>query len=535
MRRKLVRPRSSGRARGRRPSSGRKTRPMYLAAIATRQLKPGGREARVNISMRRFLRTRWIWMVFILALLPVLGWLFLDQSTVNEMYPALDKLASIPLGDRWSKPEMMQIRQLGAAALPPLRRVLREKDSRTTHFLLWVKTNWPSVNRYYSHLPDPNKMTERRWTACQVLETLGPAAKPAVPELIEVIESKDPRDVNAGVMALGAAGIDADVCERLDESLEQGKADFGRASIIMMLGNVKPPSARTFVVLTKELTDSSPYISGYAAEALGRLGVPDPAAIDGLKKLQRSTTDDLTAITCSVALWQLQKDEGAAASNVFNVLERLLQNPIPPPFGGGSGGQGVDCDRPGVPEGCRAVPTIAPRRNGKSQGARNHGIILRQVWPHLHPHAAPSGDDGPGHDQGQMPRCLHDGTASERGLLSASGGPAFGRCRRKFPTNEIGVDDLIHDKEVGVRVYAARIHWRNHRDPETVVPVLADALDRKKYQSYYYPQILRAALGELGEIGAEARAARADVVVLTKDPDPQIAQLATDTLIKLGK
>jgi hypothetical protein len=64
---------------------------------------------------------------------------------------------------------------------------------------------------------------------------------------------------------------------------------------------------------------------------------------------------------------------------------------------------------------------------------------------------------------------------------------------------------------------------------------LTDALDRKKYQSYYYPQILRAALGELGEIGAEALAAKTEVAALTKDPDPQIAQLATDTLIKLGK
>jgi hypothetical protein len=64
---------------------------------------------------------------------------------------------------------------------------------------------------------------------------------------------------------------------------------------------------------------------------------------------------------------------------------------------------------------------------------------------------------------------------------------------------------------------------------------LADALDRKKYQSYYYPEILRAALDELGEIGSEARAARTDVAALTNDPDPKVAQLATDTLNKLGK
>ncbi|HEX4644635.1 MAG TPA: hypothetical protein VH598_03415, partial [Verrucomicrobiae bacterium] len=105
----------------------------------------------------------------------------------------------------------------------------------------------------------------------------------------------------------------------------------------------------------------------------------------------------------------------------------------------------------------------------------------------------------------------------------------------KFPTNQVDVDDLIRDNELGVRVCAARIHWRNHRNAEAVVPVLTDALDRKKYQSYYYPQILAAALAELGEIGGDARAARTDVAALTKDPDPQVAQLATDTLVKLGK
>lgn len=447
------------------------------------------------------------------------------------MYPALDKLASIPLGDRWSKPEMMQIRQLGAAAVPPLRRVLREKDTRTTHFLLWVKTNWPSVNRYYSHLPDPNKMNERRWTACQVLQTLGPTAKAAVPELIEVMESKDPGDVNGGAMALSAAGIDADVCGRLDESLEQGKADFGRASMIMMLGNVKPPSARTLVVLTKELADSPPYIAGYAAEALGRLGVPDSAVIDGLKKLQGSTTDDLTAITCSVTLWQLQKDAGSAASNVFNVLERLLQNPI----GGGSGGQGGDATEQAFMKGAELFQQLplAEKEKARALGimesfcGKSGRIFIRML---LLPAMM---DLGMTRD-----KCLDvcmTGLHQNEDYYRLQAAQLLVVVDWKFPTNGIGVDDLIHDKEVGVRVYAAIIDWRNHKNPEIVVPVLADALNRKKYQSYYYPQILRTALVELGEIGVEARAARPDVAALTKDPDPQVAQLATDTLNKIGK
>src|SRR5215475_9766898 len=117
--------------------------------------------------MKHWLRARWLWIVLVatLLLLPVLGWLFLRHATVNEMYPALDKLASIPLADRWSHPDMIKIRQLGAAAIPPLRRVLREKDQPTTQLLLWVKAKWPGVTKYYPLMPDASKMTERRWTA----------------------------------------------------------------------------------------------------------------------------------------------------------------------------------------------------------------------------------------------------------------------------------------------------------------------------------------------------------------------------------
>ena len=105
----------------------------------------------------------------------------------------------------------------------------------------------------------------------------------------------------------------------------------------------------------------------------------------------------------------------------------------------------------------------------------------------------------------------------------------------KFPENAINVAELLGDKDLGVRVYAAKIQWRNNKQPEAVLPILVDALDRKKYQSYYYEQILSAALGELGDLGSEARPARSSVATLTQDPNPKIAKLAAETLSKLDK
>src|SRR5438552_6713518 len=99
--------------------------------------------------MKRWLRSRWLWLVLLLTMIPAGALLFLRQSTLNVLHPALDQLSAVPLSARWSHPQMLKIRELGVGAVPFLRRVLREKDSPTTRFLLWVKAKWPGVTKYY--------------------------------------------------------------------------------------------------------------------------------------------------------------------------------------------------------------------------------------------------------------------------------------------------------------------------------------------------------------------------------------------------
>jgi hypothetical protein len=144
--------------------------------------------------MKRWFRSRWWWLTLVLVLGGAV--LFLQQSTVNVMHPALDELSAVQIGERWSHPQMLKIRELGVKAVPPLRGVLREKTQPTTRFLLWVKTKWPGATKYYSRFPDANKLTERRWAACQALQTLGPAGRSAAPEIIAILKNDDVRDLN---------------------------------------------------------------------------------------------------------------------------------------------------------------------------------------------------------------------------------------------------------------------------------------------------------------------------------------------------
>ena len=85
------------------------------------------------------------------------------------------------------------------------------------------------------------------------------------------------------------------------------------------------------------------------------------------------------------------------------------------------------------------------------------------------------------------------------------------------------------------RVYAAKVHWQRKKEADAILPVLLDALDRKRHQSYYYEEVLNSALSTLGDMGGAARPAASEVAKLTQDPNPKVAKLATDTLNKIGR
>jgi len=49
---------------------------------------------------------------------------------------------------------------------------------------------------------------------------------------------------------------------------------------------------------------------------------------------------------------------------------------------------------------------------------------------------------------------------------------------RRYPLDGIDLDALMLDKEVGVRVCGAILHWRKNKQATGVVPVLIEALDQ---------------------------------------------------------
>ena len=105
----------------------------------------------------------------------------------------------------------------------------------------------------------------------------------------------------------------------------------------------------------------------------------------------------------------------------------------------------------------------------------------------------------------------------------------------RYPLDGVDLDTLIHDKELGVRVCGASVHWHKNKQAAAVVPALIEALDRNKHQSYYYAQILPIALRTLGEIGPEAREATEVLTAVASDPNPAVAKMAADALASVRR
>jgi len=478
------------------------------------------------------LRLRW-WMVtlFVAAALPLLL-LFLQRNVVNVMHPALDDLSAVSLSERWSHPQMLKIRALGEEAVPSLRRVLREKNNPVIRFLLWVKTKWPSVTKYYSRFPDTQKMTERRWVACQALQTLGPAGKAAMPELIEILKGKDPIDLNAASMAIHAVGIDADVCDRLDAVLEQGAPSFARVQIISALSRIKPPSERTLKALVACLADPASFVQQQAAQALGRFGVSTPEIISALKQLQSTSSNGLVRVSASGALWDLQKDGTLVWPLVIPVLEQELINSTRSPVAG-SGGQGVSegeqifmaggdlFQRMHLSDAERATALRLLDAYCRKSGR----IFIRML---LLPAMA---------DLGFPPeKCLNvcrDGLGAEEDYYRLQAARLLARLGEKQSLDGIDLQALLRDRDVGVRIYAAKAHWHKNHEAVAVVSVLSESLDSAKYQSYYYAETQPVALAALGEIGPEAKDAVGALEKLLSDPNPAIVGLTSNALMNI--
>jgi hypothetical protein len=102
--------------------------------------------------------------------------------------------------------------------------------------------------------------------------------------------------------------------------------------------------------------------------------------------------------------------------------------------------------------------------------------------------------------------------------------------------DKVSVPGMLGHADLGVQVCDAQVYWNTQgekRQAGLILPVLLDALNAKKHQSYYYPEIQTTALNLLSEMGPQARPALAPLRELEKDVNPAVAKRATQTREKV--
>lgn len=137
----------------------------------------------------------------------------------------------------------------------------------------------PAVKELDAILRTERDMTIR-WFVAAAVNGIGPAARDAVPALIELLKSRD------------VAVLPPD--ESREDDVDNPPVPL-RLAAAVALGGVGPPARAAVPDLVRSLADQDPTVRAEAAWALGEIGAEAVTSIPALVKLMEQEPDDLVA------------------------------------------------------------------------------------------------------------------------------------------------------------------------------------------------------------------------------------------------
>lgn len=163
----------------------------------------------------------------------------------------------------------------------------------------------------------------RRVIAIDVLGSLGPAAKDAVPALVRLLEDPDATIRGDAAFALGGIGPDAaEAVPALIRLLEAAVAASGREPPGVPTGEERPDPARDSIDEDGRRHRPARYTAAYA---LGRIGSPALAAVPILAGLAESGDPLLATVGVWSAL-QIEPESAALRTQAVPLLTRALMD-----------------------------------------------------------------------------------------------------------------------------------------------------------------------------------------------------------------
>jgi HEAT repeat protein len=172
-----------------------------------------------------------------------------------------------------------------------------------------------TINALVRKLKDPDKQV--RWSAAKTLEEAGPAAKKAVPALIEALRDESVHD--AAINALASIGPAA-----LPDLLRSSEGDdlLPTSGAIRAIGEMGPGAKSAVPSLVKALSNRDRRIRVAAVSALG--GVRDPATVPLLTRILKNDKDLKVRIFAADALAQFGPAAAEAVPTLIGAFKEAL-------------------------------------------------------------------------------------------------------------------------------------------------------------------------------------------------------------------
>ncbi len=362
------------------------------------------------------------------------------------------------------------LRKLGSPAIPQLIEALQSEN---------LQVRQGAVNALgrigKAAIPDlleglKSDKEQVRWSAANGLGNIGSQAQDAVPDLIVVLKDPEPRVRSSAADALGSIGHDAqDAIPDLIETLQDTDARV-RSSAASALGNIGHDAKDAVPDLIKALQDTDARVRSSAAYGLGGIGVDAKEAVPDLR----------------AALQDSDKDVRRSAANALRLI-------------------GSDAKA--------AVPDLRAALQDSDKDVRSYAAYALETIGRDAKAAVPS-----------LVATLKDDKEAQVRSWAAD---ALGTIGAKEAVPQLRVA-LKEDKEVQVRRNAAWALRNIGVEAQEAVPDLKVALkDADKYVRGY------AALA-LGNIGAEAKEAVPDLQAALKDPEKYVRGAAAYGLGGIG-
>ena len=362
------------------------------------------------------------------------------------------------------------LRKLGSPAIPQLIEALQSEN---------LQVRQGAVNALgrigKAAIPDlleglKSDKEQVRWSAANGLGNIGSQAQDAIPDLIVVLKDPEPRVRSSAADALGSIGHDAqDAIPDLIETLQDTDARV-RSSAASALGNIGHDAKDAVPDLIQALQDTDARVRSSAAYGLGGIGVDAKEAVPDLR----------------AALQDSDKDVRRSAANALRLI-------------------GSDAKA--------AVPDLRAALQDSDKDVRSYAAYALETIGRDAKAAVPS-----------LVATLKDDKEAQVRSWAAD---ALGVIGAKEAVPQLRVA-LKEDKEVQVRRSASLALRNIGVEAKEAVPDLKVALkDADKYVRGY------AALA-LGNIGAEAKEAVPDLQAALKDPEKYVRGAAAYGLGGIG-